>query len=61
MCTIVCWHHFKSVTSMAPTSRLSALFFEFLYLVIDLDLPIILCGYFNTIIDAYKDRRGCNP
>ena len=36
-------------------------FFESLYPVLDLDLPCILCGDFNTMVDPYMDRQGCNP
>ena len=36
-------------------------FFESLYPVLDLDLPCILCGDFNTVVDPYMDRRGYNP
>lgn len=38
-----------------------AAFFDSLYQVLDSSLPCILCGDFNTVVDPYKDRRGCNP
>ncbi len=37
------------------------LYIESLYAILDADLPIILCGDFNTVVDPYKDHRGCNP
>ena len=36
-------------------------FFENLYAILPPDLPVILCGDFNTVLDPNKDRRGCNP
>ena len=36
-------------------------FFASLYPVLDLALPCVLCGDFNTVVGPYKDRRGCNP
>ena len=36
-------------------------FFENLYAVLPPDLPVVLCGDFNTVVDPNKDRRGCNP
>ena len=35
-------------------------FFESLYPVVQPDLPLIVCGDFNTVMDPTKDRRGCN-
>ena len=37
------------------------LFFSSLYPVLDPALPCVLCGDFNTVVDPYRDRRGCNP
>ena len=42
------------------TAREGALFFESLYPVLDPDLPSIVCGDFNTVVDPHLDRRGCN-
>ena len=36
-------------------------FFASLYPVLDPALPCVLCSDFNTVVDPYKDRRGCNP
>ena len=37
-----------------------SVFFESLYPVLDPQLPCVLCGDFNTVVDPSKDRRGCN-
>ena len=36
-------------------------FFNSLRALIDPDTPTILCGDFNTVVDAELDRSGCNP
>ena len=36
------------------------IFFESLYPVLDPQIPCVLCGDFNTVVDPGKDRRGCN-
>ena len=41
-------------------AREGALFFESLYPVLDPDIPSIVCGDFNTVVDPHLDRRGCN-
>ena len=43
------------------TSRPGDTFFESLYPVLDAQIPCILCGDFNTVVDPHVDRRGCNP
>ena len=43
------------------TSREGDIFFESLYPVLDAQIPCILCGDFNTVVDPHVDRRGCNP
>lgn len=43
------------------TSPAGCKFFESLYSHLDTSTPTILCGDFNTVPDATKDRRGCNP
>ena len=35
-------------------------FFQSLYPILDPDLPVVLCGDFNTVVDPIRDRRGCN-
>ena len=39
----------------------STVFFDSLYPILDPFLPCIICGDFNTVVDPFKDRRGCNP
>ena len=41
-------------------AREGGIFFESLYPVLDPQLPCVLCGDFNTVVDPGKDRRGCN-
>ena len=36
-------------------------FFKSLYTILDLDTLLVLCGDFNTVVDASRDRIGCNP
>ena len=36
-------------------------FFEALYPVIDPDIPVLVAGDFNTVVDPRLDRFGCNP
>ena len=35
--------------------------FESLYSAIDPDIPLLMCGDFNAVVDPYVDRFGCNP
>ena len=53
---------FQICNVYAPNSSAEgAQFFESIYPVIDSDIPCILCGDFNTVVDSLKDRRGSNP
>ena len=36
-------------------------FLESLYQILNPDMPLTLCGDFNTFVDPVRDRRGCNP
>ena len=36
-------------------------FFESFFKILDHDLPIFLGGDFNTVVDPFIDRQGCNP
>jgi exonuclease III len=36
-------------------------FFESLYAILQPELPMVVCGDYNTVVDPIKDRRGCNP
>ena len=38
-----------------------AQFFESLYQAIDPAIPVLLSGDYNTVVDPYLDRFGCNP
>ena len=38
-----------------------AAFFNSLPALIDPDTPTVLCGDFNTVVDAHLNRFGCNP
>lgn len=42
------------------TAKEGKIFFESLYSILDPSIPCVLCGDFNTVVDASSDRRGCN-
>lgn len=55
-------YSFRVCTIYAPNSQADGVrFFESLYSVLDSITPTILCGDFNTVPDAIRDRRGCSP
>ena len=37
------------------------LFFESFYQALDPNMPVLMCGDFNTVTDPYLNRFGCNP
>ena len=43
------------------TKKPAQAFFESLYGALSSDLPIFICGDFNTVVNPYVDRFGCNP
>jgi exonuclease III len=48
------------VNIYAPnTAKPASTFFESLYQVLDPDTPTVLCGDFNNVVDAIKDRFRC--
>ena len=52
---------FQICTIYGPnTSNEGGPFFDSLYPVLDPGIPRILCGDFNTVVNASTDRRGCN-
>ena len=52
---------FQVVNIYGPNRRrLGEEFFEHLLQQVDPSLPTILCGDFNTVVDADLDRSGCN-
>ena len=52
---------FQICTIYGPnTSKEGGPFFDSLYPVLDPGIPCILCGNFNTVVNASTDRRGCN-
>ena len=54
--------NFQVVCLYGPNKKdEGAAFFESFYQVIDPDLPVFLCGDFNTVVDPRLDRFGCNP
>lgn len=53
---------FQVMCLYAPNSRTEGrLFFESLYPAVDPDLPLLMCGDFNAVVDPCIDRFGCNP
>ena len=42
------------------TAKEGKIFFESLYSILDPSIPCVLCGDFNTVVDASSDRCGCN-
>ena len=53
---------FQIVCLYAPNTRQPAqAFFESMYPGISTDIPVFLCGDYNTVVDADLDRFGCNP
>ena len=54
--------NFQVVCLYGPNKKdEGAVFFESLYQAIDPDLPVFLCGDFNTVVNPRLDRFGCNP
>ena len=54
--------NFQVACLYAPNQKEpGAQFFESFYQAIDPDIPVLLCGDFNTVVDPYIDRFGCNP
>ena len=55
-------YSFQTACIYAPNTKApGCLFFESIYPILSSDLPVFLCGDFNTVVDAHKDRFGCNP
>lgn len=55
-------YQFQVANVYGPNSkRAGGEFFESLYTVLDSDIPVMLCGDFNTVVDPFADRMGCNP
>ena len=53
---------FQVMCLYAPNSRNEGRqFFESLYQSVDPDIPIVMCGDFNAMVDPHVDRFGCNP
>ena len=52
---------FQIVNIYAPNTKNDApTFFSTIIHIISTDLPVIMCGDFNTVVNASKDRMGCN-
>ena len=41
--------------------RAGSEFFTSLISLVDPSIPVIFCGDFNTVVDPFQDRLGCNP
>ena len=55
-------YSFQVVCIYAPNTKNPAqTFFESIYQVLSIDLPIFFCGDFNTTVNPHMDRFGCNP
>ena len=55
-------HHLQICNVYGPNrAKDGCTFFESLGALIDPDTPTVLCGDFNTVVDAKLDRFGCNP
>ena len=64
----ICGHFTANNTTIqlcniyAPnTSTEGESFFQSLYEHVDLEIPCVLYGDFNTVVNPHIDRRGCNP
>ena len=54
--------NFQVASLYGPNNKKDgSLFFESFYQALDPDLPVLLCGDFNTVVDPCSDRLGCNP
>ena len=53
--------NFQVVCLYGPNKKEGTAFFEALYPVIDLDIPVLVAGDFNTVVDPHLDHFGCNP
>jgi len=55
-------HHFQICNIYGPNrAKEGTPFFESLGAFVEPDTPAVLCGDFNTVVDAQLDRFGCNP
>ena len=55
-------YHLQICNIYGPNqAKAGSAFFESLSALIDSDTPTVLCGDFNTVVDADLDRFGCNP
>ena len=53
---------FQLVCLYGPNNKIAGnAFFESFFQALDPDMPILLGGDFNTVVDPYIDRLGCNP
>ena len=54
--------NFQVASLYGPNNKKhGSLFFESFFQALDPDLPMLLCGDFNTVVDPCSDRLGCNP
>ena len=54
--------NFQIASLYGPNNKKdSSIFFESFYQALDPDLPVSLCGDFNTVVDSCSGRLGCNP
>ena len=55
-------YSFQVICVYAPNTKNPAqLFFESIYQVLSIDLPVFFCGVFNTTVNPHIDRSGCIP
>ena len=53
---------FQLVNIYGPNQKNPGIeFFNSILPLLDISLPTLICGDFNTVVDPYIDRKGCNP
>ena len=53
---------FQLINLYGPNQKKPGLeFFQSILPLVDLSLPTLICGDFNTVVDPTIDRNGCNP